>query len=290
MGTVENPRIRVHRERGPLGQWTVAVATAPPDLADCIETTWFGAGRVSYQRDRILPTGSSHLLINLGPVQYLLDAESPGGRRRFEDIWFSAPQQGPIDTEAPHGQALLGIAFRPDGARRWLGVPACELTGRIHALEDLIGPQARSLREQLLAEPDPARRIGLAEAWLRQRCRAQPGTPLLVRRAVDALARSRGQVGIEQIADRLGCSRIYLARLFQQHVGLSAKSLARLHRFQDALRLLRERERVPWVELAAVCGYYDQSHLSRDFRAFSGFAPGEFARLARPDASSVVLQ
>ena len=27
---------------------------------------------------------------------------------------------------------------------------------------------------------------------------------------------------------------------------------------------------IPWMELALECGYYDQSHFAKDFRAFSG--------------------
>jgi hypothetical protein len=37
--------------------------------------------------------------------------------------------------------------------------------------------------------------------------------------------------------------------------------LARIHRFHRALALLRSRRELRWAELAAECGYYDQSHL-----------------------------
>ena len=47
---------------------------------------------------------------------------------------------------------------------------------------------------------------------------------------------------------------------------------------------------MPWTALALQCGYFDQSHLVRDFRAFSGFTPGEFIRHARADANAVVVR
>jgi AraC-like DNA-binding protein len=52
----------------------------------------------------------------------------------------------------------------------------------------------------------------------------------------------------------------------------------------------RACKRVPWSALAARCGYFDQAHLSRDFHHFCGFAPGEFLRHARADATSIVLR
>jgi len=35
---------------------------------------------------------------------------------------------------------------------------------------------------------------------------------------------------------------------------------------------------VNWAELAADCGYFDQAHLIRDFRAFAGITPREYSR------------
>ena len=82
----------------------------------------------------------------------------------------------------------------------------------------------------------------------------------------------------------------YWFGLANGQTGLSPKAHARVQRFRAALALLGRSERVPWAELAVGCGYYDQSHLLRDFRAFSGCSPGEFVRHARPDADSIVVR
>jgi AraC-like DNA-binding protein len=282
-------RIRRLRHDSPLGRWRLAVCTPPPDLADIVETSWLGEGSVRYQRDRILPGGGSQLLVNLGPPQYLVGQAASGGRRPFRDVWYAAPQQRPLDTEAPHGQRLLGIAFHPHGGRSWLGVDGGALADRVLGLDELLGDASLALRERLLGERDERVCFLLVEDWLRRRRQPRREAPAALRWALRRIADSRGQLAIEQLHREIGCSRPHLASLFQRHVGLGAKALARLHRFHDALALLRRHQRVPWVELAALCGYYDQSHLIRDFHAFSGMAPGEFVRLAQPDTRSVVL-
>lgn len=286
MAGESSQRISEFQADGPLGRWRVASCQPAVDLAPWVETLWFGEGRVSYQRDRILPTGGSFLLINLGPTQYLV-GDTPPLRRRFDDIWFSAARQTPIDTEAPHGQVLLGVAFRPHGAHHFLQVPGIETAEQVVPLEELLGSEALALRHRLLDCSTDIARFAIVENWLRRRRRGT--TPNAVRWALQRLQASQGQIGIDEMAIELGISRKSLARQFQTHVGLSPKTLARLHRFQAALAWLSQCERVPWVELAARCGYYDQSHLIRDFQAFSGYAPGEFVRLARPDATSVVV-
>ena len=82
---------------------------------------WFGEGQVAYQRDRILPSGQSQFLINLGPPQYRIEPGPPEVRVPFVDVWYSGLHQGPIDTEAPDGNALLGVAFCARGTFPWLG-------------------------------------------------------------------------------------------------------------------------------------------------------------------------
>jgi AraC-like DNA-binding protein len=93
---------------------------------------------------------------------------------------------------------------------------------------------------------------------------------------------------IGALAREIGCSRKYLASRFQEHVGLAPKSVARVLRFERAVRMLgRAGAGVRWSELALACGYYDQAHLIRDFRQFSGQTPGAYLRArleGRPSA------
>lgn len=282
-------RVQVHRHDSPLGRWTVALCRPAPDLAGIVESMWFGEGSVAYARDRILPSGQSQLLINLGPPQYRIEPGPPERRIPFRDIWYSGLHQGPIDTEAPHGSALLGVAFGACGSYPWLGEDLSGLADRIIGLADALGDGALALRQRLLDEDDIARRFGLVEDWLRARLRPRGAVHPAVRWAVERIARSGGQVGVDELARQTGYTRKHLSSLFQRQVGFGPKALARVHRFKSALALLGAADEVPWAELAAHCGYYDQSHLVRDFRAFSGYAPGEFLRRGRPDGGSVVV-
>ncbi|MCB1554535.1 MAG: helix-turn-helix transcriptional regulator [Xanthomonadales bacterium] len=288
MGQEQQRGLILHEEHGALGSWRVFMRPPAADLGHCVDLLWLGEGRVNYLADRILPTGCSHLLINLGPVQYLLDPAAERGRRAFRRIWLSGPHDRPIDTSAPHGQCLLGVAFKPGGLHAWLRPDTHALSGQVLDLEDVLGVETASLHESLCHLDGPAARIDFVERWLRTRMhrRLHADTSW----ALHLIARSHGQRSIDSIQRELGCSRNHLATLFRRQVGLSPKSLARLCRFNDALGLLRGRQQVPWVELAQHCGYYDQSHLTRDFQSFSGFAPGEFVRHAQPDAGSIVIR
>ena len=274
----------------PIGRWSVTVWTPDPQLADLVATMWFGEGHVSYQRDRILPSGQSQLLINLGPPQYRVEPGPPERRVPFVDVWYSALHQGPIDTEAPHGSALLGVAFSARGTYPWLGPQLEGLAERIIALADALGDGVLALRERLLNTRDIAERFSIVEQWLIARLSPRQAVHPAVRWAVDRIAASGGKVPVEQLATQTGYTRKHLAGLFVQQVGLTPKTLCRIHRFRGALALLDGATQVPWAALADQCGYYDQSHLINDFRAFSGLSPAELVRQARPDPQSVVIR
>jgi len=287
---VDPRRLQTFQHASPIGRWSVTVCQPDTRLADLVATMWFGSGTVAYQRDRILPSGQSQLLINLGPPQYRIEPGPPERRIRFVDVWYSGLHQGPIDTEAPHGTALLGIAFSARGTYPWLGQRLEGLADRIIPLADALGDGVLTLRERLLNTPKTAQRFELVERWLNARLSPRQAVHPAVRWGVDRIANTCGRMAVSTLATETGYTRKHLAGLFLQQVGLSPKALCRVHRFRGALGLLNGAGQVPWAALADQCGYYDQAHLANDFRAFSGLTPGELVRQSRPDPLSVVVR
>jgi AraC-like DNA-binding protein len=249
---------------------------------------WYGEGHVSYRRDRLLPRGLSFLLFNLGPTQFLVDSAG-GARRPFEDVWFCGQQESFLETEAPLGTALLGVAFASTGAYPIVGTAQGALAGEVLPLAALLGDRVRELRQRLLETADLATRFALVEEWLLARLERGRAPHAVTRWAVERIAASGGTLRVEELAASAGMSRQRVHELFRREVGLAPKVLARIHRFHRALALLRGSRELPWAQLAADCGYYDQSHLIRDVRAFAGCAPGELLAAPAPDATTLVV-
>jgi len=85
------------------------------------------------------------------------------------------------------------------------------------------------------------------------------------------------QVRLLQITQR------HVTAHFRRQLGVAPKAYARLLRFDHASALLGGLS--PGRTLADVAmeaGYYDQSHLTRDFVALAGMTPGAFAANASP--------
>lgn len=288
--TVQDARIQTFEHDSALGRWRVSVCRPDPRLQGIVASLWFGEGQVSYQRDRILPCGQSQWLINLGPPQYRIEPGPPERRVPFTGMWYSALHQGPIDTEAPHGNALLGVAFHACGGFPWLRTDMSQITDRVVGLSDLLGDGVDALHQRLLETSRVEDRFDAVERWLIARLHPRHGIHPAVRWAVDRIAASGGRLPVATLARQTGFTRKHLATLFQREVGLTPKALARVHRFRAAMAALHGVAESGWADFALASGYYDQSHLVRDFRAFTGMAPTVLLGQGRPDELSVVLR
>jgi transcriptional regulator GlxA family with amidase domain len=71
---------------------------------------------------------------------------------------------------------------------------------------------------------------------------------------------------------------------------MAPKMLARLLRFGRARDLLERDDGTRFADIAETCGYYDQAHLNRDFRAFAGAPPGSFLARRLPDGGGIAAE
>lgn len=85
---------------------------------------------------------------------------------------------------------------------------------------------------------------------------------------------------LEDMARELGRHPVHVARSFRTTFGCSVGSLVRELRMAEAARLLRGTRR-PIAEIAIDCGFADQAHLTKSFRAAHGTTPARFRRERR---------
>ena len=102
--------------------------------------------------------------------------------------------------------------------------------------------------------------------------------PPEVREAWRVLHRSAGRCRVEDLAAHVGWSRRHLSEQFRLATGVPPKQAARIARFQATRRLLLDPRRPPLAEVAVRCGYADQPHLAREWRALAGCSVGTWLR------------
>jgi transcriptional regulator GlxA family with amidase domain len=110
--------------------------------------------------------------------------------------------------------------------------------------------------------------------FLERKLAERGASDAVVQRNVHAILASGGQISPDELAQRAGMTARQLQRRFQVSVGVSPKLLCRIVRFRTIFDCLQSR--APWPSIALDCGFFDQSHLIRDFKQFAGQTPTAF--------------
>jgi AraC-like DNA-binding protein len=261
----------------------------PAALAPFVEAIWHFSGSFAHARERVLPTGSFQLLVNLHEDELRsYHGDGLGELRATAGAALGGAFDAHFAIDTAEQRNIAGVAFRPGGTWPFFREPASETGGQHLALELLWGGAGARVRERLCdahVRGGPEAVITALGAILLERAVRPLDRVPLVRFAVDALA----DRPVSAVTASIGLSpRRFIAR-FHHLVGLTPKRWVRVRRFQQVVRAVADGRPVRWAALAAACGYFDQSHLIHDFRAFSGVCPTAYRPRTPGDGNHIVL-
>jgi AraC-like DNA-binding protein len=156
-----------------------------------------------------------------------------------------------------------------------------ELTDAVIPIGEVLGRWGARLVEQLGNAANWEERFAVLDDVFAARASAhgQPTDAISpdvswLRRQLVATA---GQARVEPLMDETGWSRRFVTERFRTQLGVSPKAYARILRFRRAVGLLDGvGHGRTLADVAMDCGYYDQSHFSRDFVALAGCTPSAF--------------
>ena len=215
------------------------------------------------------------------PVVWSEDPSALGTSAERRDSVLVAPLHTRASYIAmPRRQVGIQMAVHPLLARRLLGASPAELDQPGTTGLDVLGPGAEVLRQRLVETPAWTARFALVGAYLRDRVDRSPPSAEVRPELAEAwrwLRRSGGSARMDDLAAHVALSPRHLTTLFGRELGLSPKRAARLVRFDAACRrvtdAVRRQRPLDLSRVAAACGYYDQSHLDREFREHLGTSP-----------------
>ena len=264
---------RVHKPAFPLSQY--------------VELIWrvTNSGTLP-SRERVYPNGAMALVIHLKKptLSFFVDDEPQSIRVPL----LAGPYSRSFHIDPSESTEVIGILFRPGAARMFFPVAAHELHNTDIALSELHPGEADRLLNDVCSATGEHVQFQVVERYLnRKLTNAAPIHPA-VRYAVEQLSREGAVGSIRRIQLDTGLSHTRFIQLFRENVGLTPKLFCRVRRFHTLLDRVGKGMPVNWAELAVDCGYFDQAHLIRDFRAFAGITPLEYSR-AMPDSDSRFL-
>ncbi len=220
-----------------------------------------------------LPDGTLTLVVAFDEPLDVAWSDDPGSRARHW-VLVSGLHTEPALIRHDGAQHGIQTGLTPLGARRLLGAPAAALAG---TFADLEMPQAYA---RMLAADTWSDRFAALDAALLAKAAEHQDVRVRaeVARAWWRIRQTHGRVRVDDLAAEVGWSRRHLTGCFTAELGIGPKQAGRIERFRWARAGLEAG--CPLAELAARCGYADQSHLDREFHALAGCTPSTWRREA----------
>jgi AraC-like DNA-binding protein len=248
-----------------------------PPLSYFIEHFFYYEGHhVEHTMEKFLPDGSMDLLIDLTESpKKLFHNEEGSSFTTYKKSWISGMKTEYILIDASVS-SMIGVHFRPGGSYPFFDFPVYELNNMTVEMDCLWNTEIHSIREAILNEREIDNKFQILEKFFMLKGKNKLEPNLFVSYAIDQLQQSPHLWTIAQLSDKIGITQKHLISLFKKHAGLSPKSFARIARFQKVIKEVETKRSIEWTSVAYDCGYYDQAHFIKEFKAFSGINPSAY--------------
>ncbi|MTV36921.1 DUF6597 domain-containing transcriptional factor [Duganella radicis] len=252
---------------------------APPQpLREVIKCFWYNRREGAQQpySFEVLPDGYAEIVFCFGGV-------SRDGVGLPSPFMMGLLNQ-PVTFTAIGRLEILGVRCYPWTVFDLLGLPS----GRhgVHAFEHPMAQLQAPLAACVQAGEVDAAVALLAQYFLQ--ARSQLALDSMLFRAGEAMRAARGAMPVSEVAAAAHATVRTLERKFKQSSGHTVKDVSGLMRFEQVRNRLWHAPQSNLAALAQELGYTDQSHLSREFKRYSGATPAAFARRARETSKDFV--
>jgi AraC-like DNA-binding protein len=216
---------------------------------------------------------------DLAQIRFVL---SGYGHGRFADgttqqttrVFVLGPTTGPLAITLYGPVLVFGMTLLPAGWAALVGVDASLMTNRIIDANEIYGPDIFMLADLLATAPDLAARVAIFRDFAMKRIARQDVRETNFAARVDKWLQSDFAPDVEELVVACGQSRRQVERNCKRLYGVPPRQLARKYR---ALRAAIAIARGASIEDCIGDGFYDQSHMIREIKQFTGTTPGAFS-------------
>ena len=254
----------------------------PEELRDCIKCFWynridFGELESSFE---ILPDSYAEIIFHFGSP---CNISYNGVLQPLPSPFIMGLLNQPVLLNTKNRLEIIGIRCFPWTVFDLLGLPSGKDVVRI--IERPISQLHSTLTKCIEVD-----RIDQALAEVKQyflNARSQIAIDGMLFKAGGVMREAKGGMPVNQVAAAAHATVRTLERKFKQSSGYTVKDVSGLMRFEQVRNQLWLYPNSKLAGLAHELGYTDQSHLSREFKRYSGITPAAFARKAKREKKAV---
>lgn len=248
----------------------------PGILRDSIKCFWYN--RKDAEADgaafEVVPDGYTEIIFYFGD---LWNTAADGTLQPLPSPFMMGLLDQPVHFYTKGRLEIIGVRCFPWTVFDLLGLPSGKKNIHLfeHAIAGLQPGLARHMQAGKVVEA-----LASATQYFSQ-IRSQVAIDSMLFKAGEAMREANGTMPVNRVAAAAHATVRTLERRFKQSSGHSVKDVSGLIRFEQVRNHLWHHPDANIAALAAELGYTDQSHLSREFKRYTGTTPAAFARKAR---------
>ncbi|ASK28778.1 hypothetical protein CEY12_01020 [Chryseobacterium sp. T16E-39] len=183
---------------------------------------------------------------------------------------------------------IVGVTFKAGGFHRLMGIPVNLLTKENTNTHHIFGKETEEVEERLREAKNNIEILSIIESFLFRRIESLPAFSLFDL-ALEQCVESKGNIKIGELASISGLSIRQFERKCEISLAVAPKLFARLTRFTSAFMMKENNLKLNWSNIAYESGYFDQMHLIKDFRMFSGYNPNMMNQIENFDVKIMTI-
>ncbi|MBK0378819.1 helix-turn-helix domain-containing protein [Mucilaginibacter segetis] len=249
---------------------------SPEELQGAINCFWYtrrDGGEKQSDFD-IQPDGYSEIIFYFGSSLHI---SYNGSLQQLPSPFLMGLLNKPAVLYTQNVLEVIGVRCYPWTVFDLLGLPSDK--GGVRIFEHPIAGLQPILNKNIKAG-----NIAEAVATLKQyflNAHSRIATDNMLFKAGNAMSKAKGTLPVSEVAAAAHATVRTLERKFKRSSGYSVKDVSNLIRFEQVRNHLWLNPDSSIAGLAHEVGYTDQSHLSREFKRYSGTTPLAFARKAK---------
>lgn len=245
----------------------------PEELQDVIKCFWynrrdFGETESGFE---VIPDGYAEIIFYFGNT---CSISYNGALQPLPSPFMVGLLNKPVTFYAKNLFEIIGIRCYPWTVFDLLGLPSNK--DEFHTFEHPVAQLQTELSSFIQSARINKAIDCVKQYFLNKRSQIAPDT--MLSKAGIAMRKAKGTIPVSQIATAAHATIRTLERKFKESSGYTVKDVSGLMRFEQVRNRLWQHPDSNLAALAIELGYTDQSHLSREFKRYSGTTPATFAR------------
>lgn len=245
-------------------------------LQDTIKCFWYNKKESGEQQTSftVLPDGYAEIIFYFGELSHTDDNEV---LKNLPSPFMVGLLNQPVTFYTKNCLQIIGVRFFPWTVFDLLGLPSGNSS--VHIIQHPVAHLQISLADHIQNNKIEEAIGAVQQYFLEAHSRIASDSMLF--KAGEAIRKANGNLPVSEVAAAAHATVRTLERNFKQSSGHTVKDVSAVMRFEQVRNHLWLQPDSGIAGLALEFGYTDQSHLTKDFKRYSGTTPGAFARKAK---------